>query len=138
MKLINGFINFNGQCREAMTFYQEIFGGDLILSPIEGSPIENLCGPEMKDQIMHSQLTNGNAVIMGTDMTGPGDYVKGNSVGLLINCSNEGEAHSIYEKLSAGGTIIDPIKIQFWGDLFGVFNDKFGINWMVIYSNNQN
>ncbi|MGZ3871365.1 MAG: VOC family protein [Mucilaginibacter sp.] len=133
MKQINGFINFNGACREAMTWYQECLGGELILSPIAGSPIESQCPPEIKDQIMHASLTKGDAILMGTDMTGMGGYIKGNSVALLINCSSEEEAYTIYTKLSVGGMIVDPLKVQFWGAYFGVFDDRFGIRWMVIY-----
>jgi len=137
MKLINGFINFNGRCREAMTFYQEVWGGDLILSPVAGSPMENMCPPSMKDHLMHASLTNGDAVIMGSDIAGPGGYIKGNTVALLINCSSEEEINALYTKLSAGGEIVDPLKDQFWGDTFGVFDDKFGVRWMIRYGKSQ-
>ncbi|MDP9076476.1 MAG: VOC family protein [Bacteroidota bacterium] len=138
MTHINGFINFNGRCREAMTYYQEILGGDLVLSPIAGSPIENMCPPEIKDHLMHACLKNGSAVVMGTDLTGPGGYIKGNDVALLINCTSEEEINRLYEKLSAGGEIMDPLKEQFWGDTFAAVKDKFGITWMVVLGKNEN
>ena len=140
MKQINGYIGFNGKCREAMTFYHECFGGDLVLSTIEGSPIENMCPPAMKDQIMNSSLIlpDGNILVMGSDMTGPWGHIDGNNVSLLINCTSEEEINRLYTKLSEGGKIKDELKVQFWGDLFGVFEDRFGTNWMVIYSKNEN
>jgi PhnB protein len=59
-------------------------------------------------------------------------------VSLLINCTSEEEINRLYAKLSEGGKIMDELKVQFWGDLFGVFQDRFGTNWMVVYSKNEN
>jgi PhnB protein len=137
MTQINAYINFNGKCREAMTFYQECLGGDLMLQTIEGSPIEAHCPSEMKNQIMHSALTKDRLLLMASDMSGPGGYTHGNSVVLSLNCSSEEEIHTFYIKLSEGGQILDPLKVQFWGAWFGVFDDKFGVRWMLIYDENQ-
>ncbi|MDB5006279.1 MAG: hypothetical protein JWP45_672 [Mucilaginibacter sp.] len=138
MTQINAYINFFGKCREAMTFYNECLGGDLVLQPVEGSPIEDQCPPAMKTHIMHSSLTKDSLLLMASDMTGPGGYIPGNSIVLSLNCSSEDEINIFYSKLSEGGRIIDPLKVQFWGALFGVFDDKFGIRWMLIYDENQN
>ncbi|MDF2430582.1 MAG: PhnB protein [Mucilaginibacter sp.] len=138
MTQINAYINFNGKCREAMTFYQECLGGNLVLQPIEGSPIESQCPASMKTHIMHSSLTKDSLILMASDMTGPGGYIYGNSIVLSLNCSSEEEINTFYSKLSEGGEIVDPLKVQFWGALFGVFDDKFGIRWMLIHDKNQN
>lgn len=136
MTTISPYINFNGSCAEAMTYYQQCLGGELILQTIKGSPIETQCPPAMQDQIMHSSLTKDGFCIMASDMTGPAGYTRGNDVSILINCSSEGEINSYYDKISAGGYINDPLKVQFWGAMFADFTDKFGIRWMLIYDKN--
>lgn len=76
-------------------------------------------------------------MLMGSDMVGPDGYIKGNTVALSLNCSSEDEINSFYTKLSEGGKVLDPLKTQFWGAMFGVFNDRYGIRWMLMYDKNQ-
>jgi PhnB protein len=137
MTQINAYIGFNGRCREAMTFYKECLGGELSVITVEESPIAAQCPEAMKSQIAHSMLTNGGLILMGTDMVSPDGYTKGNNIALSLNCSSEGEINNFYSKLSEGGRIIDPLKVQFWGALFGVVADKYGIVWMISYDKNQ-
>ena len=75
MAQINAYINFNGDCREAMNFYKDCLGGTLTLQTVAGSPIEAQCPPTMKDQILHASLNRNELVLMGSDMTGPGGFV---------------------------------------------------------------
>lgn len=138
MTQINAYIGFNGQCREAMNFYKECLGGELNLMPIAGSPLAAQCPEAMQDGVAHAMLTNGGLVLMGTDMTGPAGYIKGTNIALSVNCSSEEEINSFYNKLSEGGQIVDTLKEQFWGALFGVVVDKFGITWMFNYDKKQN
>ncbi len=137
MAQINAYIGFNGACREAMTFYKECLNAELDLQTIEGSPIESQCPPAIKHQIMHATLTKGSLLLMGTDMNAPGGYVRGNNVALSLNCSSEDEINTFFNSLSAGGNIIDPLGVKFWGAIFGVLDDKFGIRWMLHYDKNQ-
>jgi PhnB protein len=74
---------------------------------------------------------------MGTDCIAPDGYRAGNNVALSLNCSSEEEINTFYSKLSVDGNIIDSLKQQFWGALFGVFDDRFGIRWMLNYHENQ-
>jgi len=74
---------------------------------------------------------------MGTDCVAPGGFNQGNNIALSLNCSSEEEINTFFSKLSEGGKIIDPLKQQFWGAMFGVFDDKFGIRWMLNYDKNQ-
>lgn len=135
MTQINAYITFSGNCREAMTFYKECIGGKLTLQTV-GSPIEAQCPSSMKDSILHASLTKGSLLLMASDMIGPGGYEKGNNIALSLNCSSEEEINNFYSKLSKGGQIIDPLKVQFWGALFGVFTDKYGIRWMLNFDKN--
>jgi len=68
---------------------------------------------------------------MGTDMTGPEGFKQGNNIAVSVNCDSEEEIGSFYSKLSEGGSVMESLKLQFWGALFGVIVDKFGICWML-------
>jgi PhnB protein len=135
MKHFSAYISFDGNCRDAMTFYKECLGGELTIQEIMGSPIENQCPPEMKDHVMHSTLANEKFILMASDMSRE-KLQKGNNIGLLIACSSEEEIKSLFSKFSEGGKITDPLKVQFWGDTFGELTDKFGIRWMFNYGKN--
>lgn len=75
---------------------------------------------------------------MATDCTTPEGYVKGNNVSLSLNCSSEEEINTFFSKLSEDGKILDSLKEQFWGAIFGALRDKYGIGWMLNYDKNQN
>jgi PhnB protein len=137
MTQINAYAGFNGQCREAMEFYKECIGGELTLQTIADSAIADKCLPKIKDSILHSSLTKGALLLMGTDMVGDEGFIKGNNVSLCLNCSSEEEINTFYAKLSTGGKIVEPLKISFWGSLFACFTDKFGMMWMLNYDKNQ-
>jgi PhnB protein len=134
MKAINPYIGFNGKCREAMTFYQQCMGGGLEMQEVNGSPMEKFWqGP--KDQIFHSSLTiNGQQLIMGSDMTDQTGYTKGTDVALAMTCSTEEEIQVLFAALSEGGKVLQELKLQFWGAMFGSLQDPFGIKWMLNYS----
>ncbi len=91
----------------------------------------------MKNQILHASLIKDGLILLGSDMTGPDGFAKGNNIALSVNCSTEDEINTFFRKLSEGGKIIDPLKLQFWGAMFGILTDKFGIRWMFIYDKDQ-
>jgi PhnB protein len=135
---INAYVGFNGKCREAMTFYKECLGGELTLTTVAESTIAAQCPAAMQDNILHSSLTkNGTLLLMASDMTDHDGFHLGNNISLSLNCSSEEEINTFFSRLSEGGKIIDPLKVQFWGALFGVFKDRFGIRWMLNYDKNQ-
>lgn len=136
MTQINAYLNFTGNCRQAMTFYNNCIGGELNMQTVAGSPAEAQCPAAMKDYILHSSLTKENLVLMGSDMSDAEGIVKGNNIALSLNCSSEQEIKSFFDSLSAGGEIIHPLREEFWGATFGVFTDKFGIRWMLNYDKN--
>ena len=133
MAQINAYLNFNGNCREAMTFYKDCLGGDLTLQTIEGTPMEAECPTAMKHHILHSSLTKGELLLMGSDIIGPEGFIKGNTMALSINCNSDDEIETYFTNLSSGGQIIHPLAKQFWGASFGVLNDRFGVRWMFNY-----
>src|ERR1700761_986462 len=102
MTHLNAYLNFNGQCREAMTFYQQCLGGDLMMQKIAESPMAARMPSEAGANILHSSLTrDGVLLLMGSDMMGL-HLKKGNSVGLCLNCTNEKEVEECFTRLSTG------------------------------------
>ncbi len=130
MTQIDAYLNFNGNTRQAMTFYKECLGGELFLQTVAETPMADRCPEGMKNQIMHSSLTKGSVIIMASDMVGTDGLQVGNNISLSINCSSEQEVHDFFTNLSADGQIIEPLKEMFWGAIYGCVIDKFGIRWM--------
>ena len=137
MTQINSYLTFNGNCRQAMSFYKDCLGGDLFFQTIGESPLSDKMPEQMKDCILHSTLTNGNLIIMASDMVSENGLVKGNAVSLMLNCSSENEIRNYYENLSDGGKQTHPLEISFWGALFGDLTDKYGNNWLLHFDKNQ-
>lgn len=137
MMQINTYLTFNGNCREAMAFYQACLGGELMLQPIDGSPLADQMPSEMKACILHSTLIAEGFTLMGSDMAPEIGLVKGNAVSLMLNCSSEKEIEITFAKLSEGGIVRHNLETTFWGALFGDLTDKFGNNWLLHFSENR-
>ena len=135
MTQIIAYLNFNGYCREAMSFYQQCLGGELVMQKISESPMAARMPSEMGAKILHSSLTKNDLVLMASDMMG-NSIVKGNSISLCVNCSSDEEVNSFFSKLSMGGKVVEPLHQSFWGATFGSLTDKFGITWIFNYSKN--
>lgn len=126
---LNPYISFDGNAREAMTFYQGVFGGTLAVNTFgEYGATE----PDVKDKIMHGMLeTDGGLTLMGAD-TPPGtDHVPGNNIAISLSGEDAEELRRYWEQLSEGGSIAVPLEKQTWGDEFGMCADRFGIAWLV-------
>ena len=135
MTYINAYLNFNGQTREAMTFYKDCLGGELVMQKISESPMAARVPSEMGAKILHSSLTKDDLVLMASDMMG-NSIVKGNSISLCVNCSSDEEINLFFNKLSKDGRIVEPLHQSFWGATFGSLTDKFGVTWIFNYSKN--
>ena len=130
MAQLNPYLNFENNCREAMTFYKDCLGGELKLMAVGEMPeMAAQMPPEMKDAIMHSSLTNGGIVIMGSDLNRE-KPVEGNTIHLCINCDSEKQLNDYFSSLSAGGKITEPIADMPWGAKYGSVIDKFGKQWL--------
>jgi PhnB protein len=133
---VTPYLTFNGNCRDAMTFYKECFGGELTLQTVAETPMAAQCPSGMQQHIMHSMLAGDGMVIMGTDMVGPAGFIAGTDMALSLSFDNEETIRACYTRLSDGGQVIDPLKQAPWGALFGVVADPFGKVWMLNYSQN--
>jgi PhnB protein len=137
MSQIHSYLTFNGNCREAMTFYHACFGGELSFQTIGDSPLSAKMPKHMKDCILHSTLTKEALVLQGSDMVPHTGLIKGNAVSLSLDCISEEEIKNLYSKLSAEGTADHPLEDTFWGAMFGDLTDKFGNHWLLNYSKNK-
>jgi len=116
-----------------MNFYRECLGGELMLQTIGESPMADKMPTSMKDLILHSTLSRGGLVLMGSDMVPDHGLIKGNAVSMSLNCSSEEEIEMFYRKLSEGGKADHPLEDTFWGALFGDLTDRFGNHWLLNY-----
>lgn len=125
------YLNHDGKTAEAMKFYQSIFGGELVMQTFADAFPDTR--QEWRERIMHAMLTTEEISIMASD-THPEHSlpnVIGNNVSLSIVGSDTEKLTEYFNKLSAGGKIEMSLEKQFWGDLFGTCEDKYGFHWMV-------
>jgi PhnB protein len=131
MTQIIAYLTFNGNCREAMTFYQDCLGGELTLQTIGESPMADKMPPEMKPCILHATLVKDGLSLLASDMVGPQGLIRGNAVSLMLHCDSEAAIRTTYTLLSAGGQSTHPLENTFWGAIFGGLTDKFGNHWLL-------
>ena len=129
------YINFHGQAREAMEFYQQLFGGKLDLLAFDAAGAPKPAGPD--DQIMHCVLESDGFSLMGTDGMSDSPVV-GDNFAVALGGSDLERLTKVFEGLSEGGTVKQPLQKASWGDTFGWVEDKYQINWMFNISDEQN
>jgi PhnB protein len=133
---LNPYLNFNGRCREAMTFYQQCLGGELTMQKIGESAFAVQMPSEAGANILHSSLSkDGIVLMMGSDRIGE-SLRPGNSIALCLKCSTDEEMNRFFTSLSAGGQVKMPLHQGFWGSTYGELTDKFGILWTFIQTKN--
>lgn len=138
MTTVNIYLTFDGNCKEAFEFYKSVFGGDFPyvgtfgeMPQHDGMPAIN---EEMKNRIMHITLPiSKETCLMGSDTGGEWatNFKNGNNFSVSVNTDSIEEADRIFNGLSEGGKVTMPMAKTFWESYFGMFTDKFGINWMV-------
>jgi PhnB protein len=128
--VLNPYIGFRDNARQALEFYKDVFGGDLRVNTFGEYGDPNQPGA---DGVMHGQLeTDSGFTLMASD-TPPGmDFSSGaGNITISLSGDDEQQLRSYWDKLSEGGTVTMPFEKQMWGDLFGMCTDKFGVPWMV-------
>lgn len=128
---LNPYLSFRDNAREAMNFYQSVFGGDLTLSTFAEFHVSE--DPAEADKVMHGMLTTGNGLtLMGADTPNSMDYASGSSISVSLSGDDETELRGYWDKLTAdGGTVTVPMESAPWGDIFGMCTDRFGTAWLV-------
>jgi PhnB protein len=128
MKEFNVYINFNGNCRQAMEFYAKCLGAELIVKPYSEGGMN--VPPEASDKVLHARLTKGKQVVMASDCLPSDPVTEGNNFSIYINCESREEVDKFFASLGERGKPIMPAQDMFWGAYFGMITDQFGINWM--------
>lgn len=126
---VKPYISFKGNCEEAINFYKEALGSEvLFMGRVGDSPMK---GAAPDDAIMHCTLKIGDTHLMACDSMSPDHPVNvGNNISLAIGTSDIGSAEASFNKLADGGNVLMPMQETFWAERFGMLTDKFGINWM--------
>lgn len=137
MAQINPYLIFNGTCEAAFQLYKSVFGGEFeMISKFKDIPVDensSQLSEEDGDRIMHVSFPiNDGYILMGSDSNAQsGGVVFGTNSAISINAESREEADKLFNGLSADGKITMPMTNTFWGAYFGMFADKFGVNWMV-------
>jgi len=133
---LNPYISFRSNAREAMEFYHSVFGGNLSISTFKEYQASQ--DPSDDHLVMHAMLEAPNGLtLMGADTPSRMEFHGGGDFSISLSGDNEPELTGYFQKLSAGGTVTEPLVKAPWGDTFGMLTDKFGINWMVNIAGKQ-
>ncbi|HKE38398.1 MAG TPA: VOC family protein [Casimicrobiaceae bacterium] len=132
MSKLDAYLIFNGNCADAMRFYERTLGGELQMMTHAESPLAGKgASAANADRIMHARLSFDGGILMASDsMTGqPYGGMKGFS--LALTYPTAGEARRVFDALSQGGQVTMPLDKTFWAEVFGMLVDRFGTPWMV-------
>ena len=126
---LNPYLSFSGNTREAMEFYNSVFGGTLVVNTFGEYGEQN---PEVADKVMHAMLeTDRGFTLMASDPAPGMEIQAGNNISISLSGDDADELRGYWEKLSGEGNVQMPLEKQMWGDTFGMCTDKFGLTWLV-------
>jgi PhnB protein len=130
MTTLTPYLLFEGNCHEAMEFYKTCFDGELTVVKVKDSPAKNRMPETQQDKVLYAQLRKGNLEISASDWLRPDETpVRGNMVCLYLSGGTLQELTTLFQKLSDGARVTDPLEEQFHG-YYGALNDKFAVRWM--------
>lgn len=131
MTQLNAYLNFDGNCADAMRFYQRTLGGQLDLMSFGQSPMADQTPPGSADRIIHARLAFDGGVLMASD-TMPGMPYNGmHGFGLALSVPAASGARKLFEMLAEGGKVGMPLQKTFWAEAFGMVTDRYGTPWLV-------
>lgn len=125
------YLIFNGNCAEAMRFYERVLGGKLELMTHGDSPMADQAPADFKDRIMHAYLAFDGGVVMASDDMPNAQYSGMHGFSLSLGYTDIEEARKMFDTLSEGGQATMPFQETFWSPGFGMLTDRFGTHWMV-------
>lgn len=129
------YLTFDGNCKEALAFYQRVLGGTVEAHPLSEYYPDKAGTPD-GEKIMHGMLKNDAASFMASDKIMDGTYVIGHHMSMALTGNDAGYLKHAFDGLAEGGSVTVPFAKQVWGDEFGMLTDQFGIVWMVNVSAN--
>jgi PhnB protein len=135
MMTLMPYLLFDGKCKEAMEFYQSCLGGELNLTKVKDSPAKDQMPAINQDKVLNAHLASSKLEISASDWLALNETpVRGNTVCLFLSGGTFAELHALFEKLSAGANVTNPLSATFFG-VYGALNDRFGVRWM--FAGNQ-
>ncbi len=130
MTTLTPYLLFDGKCQQAMEFYKSNFGGELAATKVKDSPAKDFMPAFQHEKIVNARLRSGKLEISASDWLRPAQApMRGNTVCLYLSGGTLEELKTLFEGLSYGAEVTDPLKEQFFGT-YGALNDKFGVRWM--------
>jgi PhnB protein len=131
---VTPYLYFKGACEDALTFYAACgLGGIVDLRRYAGSPMEDRDGGAWRNKVLHARFEGDGVRFFASD--GPdSEPMKGSA--LMIDVESPDRGLALFERLSDGGRVTVPFKKQFWGDVYGNFTDRFGVQWAIIAAAN--
>jgi len=132
MPAIETYLFFNGNCAEAMRFYERVLGGKLSLVTPKDTPTADQMPAGSEHLILHSKLNVDGGVLMASDWMAPEPYPAVGGFAVTITSPSTEEAAATFDKLAEGGKVTMPFAKTFYSDGFGMLIDRFGVNWMVM------
>jgi len=137
---INVYINFNGNCREVVEFYAQVFETEKPKIMTFGDTPPNpafVLPEEAKELVMHALLNINGSSVMFSDVFPGSPFIAGNNISLVIGSKNMDEIKSLFNKLKDGGVVDMDLQETFWSKCYGSLTDKFGIMWQLSYDNGE-
>ncbi len=131
MAAIETYLTFDGNCAEAMNFYQRTLGGELTLMTIGESPMREHANEANAGRIMHARLKLSDSMLMAADTMAEGHYDGMHGFSLSLTYTSIAEARRVFDALAEGGKVGMPRQETFWVELFGMVTDRFGTPWMI-------
>ena len=128
MKAFHTYLNFDGNTREAMTFYQQCLDADLAIQIYADAKIDAPPGGE--NRTIHARLQKGSAILMASDIMPGMEFTQGNNFFVSIDCESIAETDRLFSAFKGGGKVLVEPQDMFWGAYFGMLTDKFGVSWM--------
>lgn len=127
---LNPYLSFKDNARQAMEFYQTVFGGKLDISTF--AEFQASEDASESNKVMHAALTNEDGItFFASDTPNSMEYQPGHTISMSLSGDNEEELRGYWDKLVAAGTVTMPLDKAPWGDTFGMLTDQFGIDWMI-------
>jgi PhnB protein len=132
MPELETYLSFNGNCAEAMRFYERTLGGKIEMMMTHGeSPMADQVPQGSRDRIMHSRLVVDGHALMGSDMNAGGSYEEMKGFYVSLSYPKVGDAQKVFDALAKNGRVVMPLGKTFWADAFGMLVDRFGTPWMI-------
>ena len=132
MNPIVPYLNFDGNCREALKFYKHCFNGEIVMMQTWADAPDAMGMDEaVQNNIMHAEFKAGHVNFMASDAMPGHPITPGDTITLSIQFNDVGELENLFSHLASGGEVLMPVQDTFWGDKFGRLTDKYGINWMM-------